>query len=249
MDLFAQVDTAARHSRWANRHPLDKLVVVACALLAVLIQPNPWRSLAVFVVMSALTLVAAAAPWRVWWRLVTLPLGFTLLSLLPLAVWSMWTGTPDRASAAGLADLANIAARSLAATSAVTLAALTTPVAQLAATAARLGVSRDLVEVALSCHRFVHLLVEVLRGLAVGARVRFGVGGLRPGARLGLLSAALALRTADRARGAQRGMAARGFTRLPLPTLSSQAARPPVWAAAVIVAAAVWTLLPGAPGV
>ncbi len=248
MNVVHLVDEAARASRWASRHPADKLVLSAAAVAAAMVSPSLVRSLVIVTTCALLVRYAARGPMLVWGRLVAAPVGFVAVSVVPLVVWPLWAGTTTPIGS--LDRAAGLVAQCAATSSAVALLALSTPLAHLAYAAQKTGVPGALVEVALSTIRFVHVLEEAVRGLATGRLIRFSKRGALPPAKLaGLLSAALVVRTHHKVAGAQRGMAARGLAHLPVPVPATK--RPSPWFAgpAITVSLLLWWLLPGGSSV
>jgi len=247
VQLARQVEKTARTSAWATRHAADKVVPAAAIMMVVLVAPSAWRSLAVLVLVTAMARWSARTPWAIWLRLLAMPVGFVALSTLPLLATPFWNGTTDLAAVSRAVTRAgSLVLQCAAASSAVVLVALSTPVPHLAHLALQTRVPRTLVALGMLTLRFVFILGASLHGLLFGRRVRFAPGGGVPASTyLGLLSASLILRAHDRALGTGRGLAARGLTEVPLPIPRTRSASP--WFAAAIVAAALllWWALPG----
>jgi hypothetical protein len=244
MHLLRQIDRAARRSPWASRDPADVVVMLTAGLAAVLVDPSLPRSLAAVGLATGLAVGPVRAPWRLWLTMMALPLGFVVLSIAPLAVWTVVLHGSG-SEVLTLTAMAGLVARSVAASSLVALVGVSMPITTLAHAARRVGVSPDLVAIGLSTHRFVHRVVDLGRGLVVGDRMRFGAGGLRPPVRLGLAAASLVRRTAGAVRGTERGLAARGFASVPLVPPDVRPASAGFCLLVVVAALVVWLLLPG----
>lgn len=244
MHLLRQIDRAARRSPWASRHPADVVAMLTAGLTSVLVDPSLPRSLAVVGLTTGLAVGPVRAPWRLWLAMMALPLGFVVLSIAPLAVWTVVLHGSG-AEGPMLTAVAGLVARSTAASSLVALVGVAMPITTLAHAARRVGVSPDLVAIGLSTYRFVHRVVDLARGVVLGDRVRFGAGGLRPPVRLGLAAASLLRRTGDAVRGTERGLAARGFASVPLVRPALRPVSVGFCVVVVVAALLVWLLLPG----
>jgi cobalt/nickel transport system permease protein len=171
---------------------------------------------------AAAALAGARVPLGAWAAVQAPPLAFVAAGVLPL----LFTWGPDGfgIAAGGPAAAFAVAARTVAATAALTLLALTTPAPDLVRGLRRLGLAPELAELALTTWRFLFVLADTARTMNTAQAARLGHDGMRRTLRsTGLLAAALLPRAFDRAHRLETGLAARGFDGR-LPTL---AATPP----------------------
>ncbi|WP_304454655.1 cobalt ECF transporter T component CbiQ [Nocardiopsis sp. YSL2] len=225
------IDTAAYRSRWRRYHPAVKGVLCGGLLACALLLP-PWPGAAL---VAAATLAAAAAarvPFGLLARVAAAPLLLIITSAVPLLLtvggpgelgWA--EGGPERAAA--------VVARASAALGTQLLFVLTTPMADLLARLGRSRLPTALVEVIALTYQMLMVLLQTAQRVASGQAGRLGYHSRRSGIRsAGALGGVLLVRSLDRARRLQDGLACRGYTgRLTVQT-AEQPVRPVELAAA-----------------
>lgn len=204
------IDRAACLSRWRKR-PVAEKALLSLGMLVLAIALPPWPGAAmVGLAMLAVTFLAARVPFGIWCAAAAAPAGFLLTGAATLLVSLGPHGlalAPEGAAQAGLLVL-----RSMAALSCLLLLSLTTPVTDLLSGLRRLGVPRDIVEVALLMYRFLFLLADQALAMNHAQQARLGHSTRRRWLRsLGRLVANLLPQTLDRARRLEAGLAARGW--------------------------------------
>lgn len=209
------VERLACGSRWRTRHPADKLILGGGLLLLALALP-PWPGGAL-VLASAVTaaLVGARLAPADYARVIAVPAAFMLSGAAALVVSLDFSGTApvihlgrDGLERAGLTSI-----RALAATSALLLIVLTTPVVELLALSARLRLPAGVVELALMMYRFATMMLETAARGRTAQASRLGYAGLGRSIRsAGTLAGSLLPRVLDRAARMQLGLAARGYS-------------------------------------
>ncbi|WP_051013655.1 cobalt ECF transporter T component CbiQ [Pararhodospirillum photometricum] len=254
-DLF---DRAAHASRWARRGVGGKTVLVGGLLGVALAAPAPWGALLVLPTALALALGPAGVSPRILLVLLGAPAGFLLLSAPVLAVSLDWTAggfwpqvhlIPD-----GLGSALLLGVRALAGTACLALLALTTPLLDLIRLLARLGLPPALIDITVLTYRLVFLLGDsALTGVRAQS-ARLGHDGFHRSLRsLSWLGAGLLVRTMERARRLERGLAARGFDGALPPLARGPATRGADWSLAfglpLALAAAALALEFGGPSV
>lgn len=208
------IDRVAQTNTWSGRHPVDKLVLAGgLVLLAVALPPLPGAAL----VLAATLIIAVSGP-RIdpadVLRLLMVPLTFILASGLVLAVSVRLTGAGPflTVSAEGATTALAVSIRALAATAALLLLAMTTPIADLLALLRAMRVPAPLVEMVLLVYRFVSLVAAVAEGMRIAQVSRLGYAGFSHSVRsAGLLAAVLLPRSLDRAQRLQLGLEARAY--------------------------------------
>ena len=204
------IDRAASLSRWRQR-PWAEKSLIGLGFLGLAVGLPPWPGAAlVGVVVLGFTFAGAGVPLRLWLSVAALPLGFLASGALVLLVRIDGSGlslAPGGPEAAGLLVL-----RAMAATFCLMFLALTTPAADLMAGLRRLGLPREIVEIALLTYRFIFLIAESALTMTHAQKARLGHRTnrlwLRSTARV---IAGLLPRAMDRARRLETGMAARGW--------------------------------------
>ncbi len=215
------IDRIAQTNRWRRRSLLEKsLLALGLLALALALPPGP-ATLAVAVAAPAAAIFGAGVAPRAFGLALLAPLGFALTGAATLLVAVDGSGlhlAPDGLAAAGALVL-----RSTAAVSALLLLALTTPATDLVAGLARLGVPRDIVEIALLTYRFLLLLADTALAMDAAQAARLGHDGWRRRIRsAGLVAANLLPRAIDRAQRLEVALAARGWDGGALAVLSPE---------------------------
>ncbi len=236
MATFA-VDRAACLGRWRHRPLAEKLLLGLGMLgLAVTLPPFP-GALAVILAMLGCTFVLARVPASTWGAAAAAPAGFLATGAITL----LFGIGPDGLTLApgGVAAAAALALRSFAALCCLLFLSLTTPATDLLRGFRRLGVPRDIVEVALLTYRFVFLLGDAALAMDHAQQARLGHSNNRRRLRsLGLLVANLLPRALARARRLENGLAARGWDGdMPVLGAAPAASLPALFAIAALLAA------------
>lgn len=204
------IDQAAHLSPWRNRPLAEKsLFCLGMLGLAVALPPLPGALLVGGVVLPA-TFFWARVPLRVWLQAAALPMGFLLTGAAALLVELGPDGIAFSATGAAQAGL--LVLRALAALSCLLLLSLTTPVSDLLVGLRRIGLPREIVEIALLTYRFTFLISDAAMAMNHAQIARQGRSSYRRWLRgLGMLIANLLPRALDRARRLEAGLAARGW--------------------------------------
>lgn len=207
------VDSSANSSRWRER-PIEVMVFsVGMLLLALLLPPVPC-ALAIIVVSLFSIVLGAAVPLGVYLRVMVVPLAFLAAgSVALLFSVSIDEGllcvviTPEGVQTAGTVVL-----RSLAAVSSMMALALTVPVGEILSLLRRWHVPAVLTELMGLIYRLLFVFDRTLHDTIRAQGCRLGYRNLRTSYRsLGAALAALFIRSIDRARRLEMGLAARGY--------------------------------------
>jgi cobalt/nickel transport system permease protein len=204
------VDDAAWSSAWRCRAPADKLLLcgglVVCALALPAWPGSPLVGLTVLV----LALGPAGVPVRTFARAVRWPAAFIAVGAVTAVVSVDGGGlgwAPDAAARAG-----SLVGHALAGSAAVLLLACTTPMSDLLPALQRMRVPAAVTEVASVTYRLLFLLLDSLRTIREAQTARMGRATARQALRSdGALAAAVLIRSWDRARRLQDGLAGRGM--------------------------------------
>lgn len=169
------LERAAQQSRWARRNVGEKAVLLFGLLLLALLLPVLG---VVLVGVSVLALaVCAGVPWRLYVTLVFAPATFIILGTIPLIVGVSLDGMyliPH-----GFSMAVVLSFRAVVATSATMLFAVTTPMSEQIAAAARAGFSPVIVSVVALMYRMVGTLMETARTMHSAQAARLGYSSKR----------------------------------------------------------------------
>jgi cobalt/nickel transport system permease protein len=207
------LDHAAWSSPWRGRSVRDKGVLSLGLLVAAVSLPPVPGGVAVAVASLALLLgpirVGGARLARIGW----LPLVSILIGVVTVAVSVSWdAGLRVQVTSAGLAMAAGLAVRASAATLAMFTLACSTPMVDLLASLRRLGVPEALVEIAALVYRFTFGLLESAGAIHQAQEARLGYASRSAAMRSASMGVAvLFLRSWDRARRLEAGLAGRGY--------------------------------------
>lgn len=205
------VDRAAWSSPWRERAVGDK-ALLALGLLTVAVAVPGWLVPAlVLLAASALALGPARVGVRLWFGALAAPAIFLLTGAASVAVvlgGEPWASvTPESLTRAG-----TLLARGAAGTAALLLLACTTPMVDLIAGLQRLRVPEPLLDIAALTYRLLFVVADVAGTVRRAQADRLGHDGFRRSLRsLGLLVAAVLVRSWDKARRLTDGLAGRGF--------------------------------------
>lgn len=250
------LDRAAWSSRWRTRSVADKallsLGLVACAVAA------PGWSQAVIVLAVAMTIALAWArvPGRLLVRAMAAPAVFIAISVVsialaigtPPATGVLWRWGPLSISHASLLLAATVAGRAFAGMAALMLLACTTPMIDILTALRRARVPDPLIEIASLTYRLLFVLAAVTESVRASQAGRLGHDGWRRSWRsTGLLTSAVLLRSWDRARRLEDGLAGRGFSGS-LRTLAPTHPRSTAFEIAAIIVLIVCAAVVAAPG-
>lgn len=204
------IDRIAQTNRWRRRSLLEKSLLALGLLALALALPVGVGTVAVLVAASGAAILGAGVSPRGFGLALLAPLGFALTGAATLLV--AVDGTGVHFAPGGVVEAGALVLRSTAAVSALLLLALTTPATDLVAGLSRLGVPRDIVEIALLTYRFLLLLADTALAMDAAQAARLGHDGWRRRIRsAGLVAANLLPRAMDRARRLETALAARGW--------------------------------------
>ncbi|REE97638.1 cobalt ECF transporter T component CbiQ [Thermomonospora umbrina] len=205
------IDAAAYRSPWRRHHPAAKALLAGGLLVCALVLP-PWPGAPVTAAVAlAVALCWARMPPRVLLRAARTPLGFALTGCLTflITVSADGVGWAD----GGTRRAADVLGRCAAALLCQLLFAGTTPLADALPRLTRLGVPATIVEVAALIYRMLFVVLDTTRRIRDAQAGRLGTRSWRTTWRsLGGLGSAVFVRSFDRARRMEVGLAGRGYT-------------------------------------
>nr|WP_300141161.1 cobalt ECF transporter T component CbiQ [Propionicimonas sp.] len=207
------LDHAAWSSPWRVRSVRDKGVLSLGLLLAAVALPALPGGALVAVVSLVVLLGPVKVGWRRLLRIVWLPLVSILIGVATVAVSVSWDGGLRlQVTPAGLVMAGELAVRALAATLAMFTLACSTPMVDLFSAMSRAHVPEPLVEIAALVYRFTFGLLESAGAIHAAQEARLGYSSRRAAMRSASMGVAvLFLRSWDRARRLEAGLAGRGY--------------------------------------
>lgn len=208
------IDDAAWSSKWRDQGLAGKVALSAGLLALSLLMPVWPTSIVIAFAVTILALGPAGTNPRVLRRALTAPLTFVGLSALAVAV--SVTVDPSLSLAVtkdSSLHALEVAGRAIAATMAVLLLSLTTPMTDLMSGLRRLGMPAGCVEVASLMYRMLFMLLDTTRTIRRSQVARLGNLSVAQTLRSsGDLTAIILTRSWDQARRLEKGLAGRGYT-------------------------------------
>lgn len=229
------IDDAAWASRWRDRGLLDKAVLSLGLVLVALVLPAWPGSLFVAVTAAVIAVCGSGAPPKLLLRALRAPLAFIVLGAASAAiVVAVQPRFSISITSDSLARAASVAGHAVAGTLAVLLLALSTPMVEVLSGLRRLRVPAVCIEVAALMYRLMFILLDTTHTMRESQRARLGYSSPRRSMRsAGSLTAAVLLRSWDRARRLEQGLAGRGYS-TSMTTLETPPANSPVFIAVTV---------------
>lgn len=207
------LDHAAWSSPWRARSVRDKGTLSLSLLLAAIsVPPFPGG-----VAVAVASLVLLLGPIRVGWvrlgRIIWLPLVSIMIGVATVAVSVSWdAGVRVQLTPAGLDQAALLAVRAIAATLAMFTLACSTPMIDLLSSLRHARIPDPLIEIASLIYRFSFGLLESAGAIHQAQEARLGYASRSAAMRSASMGVAvLFLRSWDRARRLEDGLAGRGY--------------------------------------
>ena len=199
------IEQCAYSNRWRFVSPAAKALFCLGGLIAAFVARHAEAAALIAALLILVTLIGAGIPARNYLRIALPPLGFLLLGCLTLGYSLDINGENGMLSIRwlpeGWAPLMQLAARSLAALSAMLFLALSTPMIDLIALLRRLKVPETLLEIMVLCYRMLFVFSEAVRDTRTAQSARLGYATPALALRsLGSLTANLTLQIWQRSR-------------------------------------------------
>lgn len=221
MSTAPPLDRAAWACRWRRLNVGDK-ALLCLGLLTVAVGAPSWHgSLTAGAVASACALLWARVPVGIYLRAVAAPAAFIAIGVIAVAisighdptVETLWRVHWLSITVPGVEQATVLAARGLACMAALILLAATTPLLDLVTGLRRLRIPDELIEITSLIYRYVFLFTDTASRMHQAQTGRLGTTTLRRSFHsAGLLAANVLVRSWNRARRMEAGLAGRGFT-------------------------------------
>ena len=207
------LDHAAWSSPWRARSVRDKSVLSGGLLIGAIALPPLPGGVGVVVISLILLLGPIRVGWARLGRIVWLPLVSILIGVATVAVSISWdTGLRVQITRAGLETAGQLSVRAIAATLAMFTLACSTPMIDLLSSLRRARVPDPLIEIAALIYRFSFGLLESAGAIHSAQEARLGYATRSAAMRSASMGVAvLFLRSWDRARRLEAGLAGRGY--------------------------------------
>jgi cobalamin biosynthesis protein CbiM/cobalt ECF transporter T component CbiQ len=209
------IDRAAHANRLARVSAVEKMTFTAGLLVLALVLPPVPGDLFVVAAAAVATLAVARVPWAVYARVMTIPLIFLVIGVVPLlfslSLGGHWllhvTAAPDGPELA-----LRVGLRAAAGLSSLIFLALSTPLPQILLALRRMGVPSVVVEVAALVYRSIWTFAETVGATRRAQAARLGYRSFGSSYHsLGMLVASFVGRSLQRARAMEHGLAARNW--------------------------------------
>jgi cobalamin biosynthesis protein CbiM/cobalt ECF transporter T component CbiQ len=209
------IDSAAHGNRLARASAVEKMTFSAGLLLLALVLPPVPGDLFVIAVAAIATLAVARIPLGVYARVMTIPLIFLLIGVVPLlfslSLGGRWLVHIEAAPQGPVLAL-RVALRAAAGLTSLIFLALSTPLPQILLALRRMGMPAVVVEVAALVYRSIWTFVETVAATRRAQAARLGYRSWGSSYHsLGLLVASFFGRSLQRARAMENGLAARNW--------------------------------------
>lgn len=212
------LDSAAWGSAWRHRQVGEKVALSLGLVLTALATPA-WPGSLLVALVSTAAMARAGVPVRTLLLVLAAPLGFILLGAVSVALvvgaapgGAWWQWGPVSVGASSVRRAGEVSGHALAGALAVMVLATTTPMTDLLSFARRHGVPAPLVEVAALTYRLLWVLLSCALTIREAQRARLvdDAALRRRLAATGDAAGAVLVRSWDRARRLEDGLAGRG---------------------------------------
>lgn len=209
------IDSAAHSNRLSRVSAVEKMTFTAGLLLLALVLPPVPGDLFVILAAVVATLAVARVPFALYAKVMTIPLVFLVIGVVPL-LFSLSLGgrwlLHIEAAPNGPELALRVALRAAAGLTSMIFLALSTPLPQILLALRRMGMPAVVVEVAALVYRSIWTFVETVGATRRAQAARLGYRSFRSSYHsLGMLVASFFARALQRARAMENGLAARNW--------------------------------------
>ncbi len=186
------IDYYAYSNKLSSVHPGEKFIFFVITVTICLGLNSPVTSLAVVLLTGATVILLARVPWRVYLKLMLIPVSFLVVGVLTVAItftkgggefiWAVQLGSITAGVTPGGLELAaKMFLRSLGAVSCLYFLALTTPVTQMVGILRWLRIPSLVIELIVLIYRFIFILLETAGRIFTAQSSRLGYRNIRTG--------------------------------------------------------------------
>lgn len=217
------IDKYAYSSKLRKVDPMEKFIFAVLTLAVCLWADISVISIAVFCIMTLVTVVAGGIPPRFFMKLLMVPMSFLVIGVFTIAVnistdssifmifipiSDLWIGI----SRIGLYKAGNLFFKALGTISCLYFLSLTTNIVDLLAVFRKLNVPSLMIEMMSLTYRFIFVLLDTAHTMLIAQNSRLGYENPKTGYRsLGLLASTLFIRAYKRSNDIFTALEARGY--------------------------------------
>ncbi|HOV80880.1 MAG TPA: cobalt ECF transporter T component CbiQ [Bacillota bacterium] len=217
------IDCYAYSNKLRSCHPGEKFVFAFLTMAICLAFPSRTASLAVIVLMAGAAILGAGIPWRVYIKLMSVPLSFLLAGAAAIAVSVSRGGGPVYGITIGVFTLgvsprdfstaADVLFKSLGSVSCLYFLSLTTPVTEIISVLKKMRIPALFIELMSLVYRFIFVMMETASRIYVAQSSRWGYASFKTSYRsLSRLLSAVFLRSYYRSQMTYTALVSRCYT-------------------------------------
>lgn len=183
------IDRYAYTNKLANVNPMLKVIVVAICLIIATTINNNYLNISIFIIMFTLTTLVAGIPVKNYMKILTIPIGFLLISTITILVsissqdvyiysvkiGSKFIGITDES----ILQSINTIIRVFASLSTTFFLALTTSLNNLIVVFKKLKLPNIIIELLVLIYRFIFIFLEESKEIFMAQEIRFGYNGFK----------------------------------------------------------------------
>ena len=183
------IDKYSYTNKLANVNPMLKVIVVAISLLIAITINNNYINMGIFITMSLLTTVVAGIPFKNYFKILMIPIGFLLISSLTILfsisgkdvyiysikIGSKFIGITNES----IGQSINTTIRVFASLSITFFLSLTTSLNNLIIVFNKLRLPKIIIELLVLIYRFIFIFLEEAGEIYVAQEIKFGYSGFR----------------------------------------------------------------------
>ena len=183
------IDKYAYTNRLKDFNPMAKFIFAIGALIIALIINNLYINLGIFLFMVFLTTFVAKIPLDIYFKIITIPFTFLLISLITILlsissedifIWSFKISNKYIGiTYYSLKEAINTIMRVLASISSTFFLGLTTPLNSIIKVLKKFKLSNTLIELLVLIYRFIFIFLEESRDIRMAQEMKFGYNTLK----------------------------------------------------------------------
>lgn len=183
------IDKYSYTNKLANTNPMLKVIVVAICLIMAITINNNYVNICIFITMFILTTLLAGIPVKSYIKLLTIPIGFLLISTITILIsvssqdvyiysikiGSKFIGITNES----ILQSVNTTIRVFASLSVTFFLSLTTSLNNLIIVFNRLRLPKIIIELLVLTYRFIFIFLEEANEIYIAQEIKFGYNGFR----------------------------------------------------------------------
>lgn len=158
------IDKYAYTNKLSKTNPSIKISLVIISLFMTTIVSNDYLNLIIFLIMVYLTTSVAGIPLKEYLKILKIPMGFLLISILTIQP---------------LTQSINLTTRVLGSVSATFFLGLTTPLNEIIIVLKKIKTPKIIIELIVLIYRFIFIFLEIAQEIYIAQDIRFGYSNIR----------------------------------------------------------------------